>query len=123
MAGVRVTGLKQTIRALERLGVSAADLKDAMGRVSHKVVADAKALTPVRTGRLQGAIRASRAKNKAVIRGGNNTTTKYASFVEYGSVHNEAVGMITNAVTNNDRYAVDALDREVKSLIARYGLN
>lgn len=123
MAGVRITGLKETIRSLEKLGVSVEDLKGAMQKVSAKSVSDAKSLTPVRTGRLLASIRSSKAKNKAVIRAGNNSTTKYASFVEYGSVHNDEVGMVRDAVTSNEAYTVQALDQEVQSLIRQYGLN
>lgn len=120
--GVRVKGLKETIRSLERLGVSVEDLKGAMSNVSSKVVSDAKALTPVRSGALQASIRASKAKNKATMRGGS-AKVYYASFVEYGSVHNKAQQMVTDAVTANQDYMVTQLEREVESLIARYNLN
>lgn len=122
MAGVRITGLRETIRALEKLGVSVEDLKGAIEPITNKVVEDAKALTPVLTGALRESIRGSKAKNKAVIRGGT-ARTKYASFVEFGSVHNTAQHMIEDAIGNNQEYAVDKLDQELQSLIRRYDLN
>lgn len=122
MAGVRITGLKQSIRALEKFGVQVADLKDMLFQVSQKTVDDAKALTPVRSGRLQASIRPSKAKNKVTIRGGSKAVN-YASFVEYGSVHNTAVGMVTEAITSNEQYTANKLDSEIQSLVRRYGLN
>lgn len=122
MAGVRITGLRQSIRSLEKLGVQVADLKDMLFKVSSKTVNDAKQLTPVRSGRLQASIRPSKAKNKVTIRGGSRAVN-YASFVEYGSVHNEAVGMVTEAITSNEQYTAHALDTEIQSLVRRYGLN
>lgn len=122
MAGVRVTGLQQTIRALQRLGVSVDDLKGAIAPITNKVVADAQALTPVRTGRLRASIRGSKAKNKSVIRGGT-ARVPYASFVEFGSVHNRAVEMVTRAITSNEQYAATTLERELTSLINQYNLN
>lgn len=123
MAGVRVTGLREVQRSLKKLGATAQDLKDAMSKISNKVVQDAKSLTPVRTGRLQSSVRGSKAQNKAVIRAGNNSSTKYASFVEYGSVHNEEEEMIRGAVTQNEQYATTTLENEIESLIERYNLN
>lgn len=122
MAGVRITGLNQTLRALKKLGVEANDLKDAMFRIGNKVVGDAKRLTPVRTGALQGSIRASKAQRTAVIRGGS-ARVPYASFVEFGSVHNTAEQMVKDAITSNETYAATALDREMQSLINKYNLD
>lgn len=122
MAGVRIDGLKETIRSLEKLGVQVSDLKDALSKVSAPIVEDAKQLTPVRSGRLQASIRSSKAKNKAVIRAGTKSTA-YASFVEFGSVHNDEVGMVHDAITSNESSAAHALDTELQALIRRYGLN
>lgn len=122
MAGVRITGLQATIRSLQKLGVSVDDLKGAIAPITNKVVEDAKRLTPVRTGKLSASIRGSKAKNKAVIRGGT-ARVPYASFVEFGSVHNTAVNMVTEAITSNEQFAATRLDQELQSLIQRYDLN
>lgn len=119
--GVRVTGLRQATRALERLGVSVEDLKEAFSNIGRRVVQDAKALTPVRTGKLQNSIRASKAKNKATLRGGTSRVN-YASFVEYGSIHNTAQEMMHKAISNNEGYMVSQLETELESLTRRYGL-
>lgn len=120
--GVRVTGLRETQRKLKSLGVQVADLKEANARIAGRVVDQAKTLTPVRSGALRDSIRASKAQNKITIRGGS-ARTLYASFVEYGGGHNSAVGMVTRAVTDNQDYAVKALEHEIESLIKRYDLN
>lgn len=120
--GVRVNGLRQAIKDLQRLGVSVEDLKQAMANISNKVVQSAKALTPVRTGTLQASMRGSKAKNKAVLRGGTKKVN-YASFVEYGSIHNTAVEMMHKAITSNEGYMVSQLQSELESLVRRYDLN
>lgn len=120
---MRVEGLNKQIRALQKLGVEVDDLKGAIAPITEKVVNDAKALTPVRTGRLQASIRGSKAKNKAVIRGGTGSRVPYASFVEFGSVHNEAVEMVKRAITRNEQYAANRLDQELKALIQRLNLS
>lgn len=122
MTGVRITGLNETIRALRRLGVEANDFKEVMYDIGNKVVEEAKALTPVRTGRLRDSIRASKAQRKSVIRGGS-ARVPYASFVEFGSVHNTAQQMVTRAITSNERYAATKLDSELQSLIRKYNLD
>lgn len=104
------------------MGVSVDDLKGAIAPITNKVVEDAKRLTPVRTGKLSASIRGSKAKNKAVIRGGT-ARVPYASFVEFGSVHNTAVNMVTEAITSNEQFAATRLDQELQSLIQRYDLN
>lgn len=121
MAGVRIEGLNKTIRSLQKLGVSVEDLKGAIEPITNKVVADAQRLTPVLTGALQASIRGSKAKNKAVIRGGT-ARVPYASFVEWGSIHNTATEMVTKAIIQNESFAATQLEREMDSLIRRYGL-
>jgi len=93
-----------------------------MQAIASKVVADAKALTPVRTGALRNSIRASKAKNSVTIRGGT-AKVYYASFVEYGSVHNKAVGMVNNAADSNKGYVISQLQNEIDQLIRKYNLN
>ncbi len=82
-SGVRVEGLRETVRRLERLGVDVGDLKDAFGAISREVVTEATALVPVDSGALKGAIRAARTKNKAVVRAGS-ARVPYAGVINYG---------------------------------------
>lgn len=69
--GVYVTGLRETVRGLERAGVEVNDLKDAMGSVAAEGARLVRGFTPVRTGRLAATVRGNRAKNKAVVTAGS----------------------------------------------------
>ena len=120
--GVRVTGLRKFVRNLERLGVSVEDMKEVMARVSAPIVSKAKALTPVRSGRLQESVRSSKAKNKAVIRAGTKATD-YASFVEFGSIHNTATHMVRDSIMGSEPQTAASLNHELQGLIRKYGLN
>lgn len=116
--GVRVDGLRQTTRALERLGIEVADLKESMQRIGSKVVSDAQSSAPERTGALKASIRQSKAKNKIDVLAGR-AKTYYASFVEYGAVNNKPVEMVTKAVSGNTAYIINQLEREIETLAAR----
>ena len=93
-----------------------------MQNIASKVVDDAKALTPVRTGKLRDSVRASKAKNSITLRAGTKKTY-YASFVEYGSVHNTAVEMVNRAAETNRGYVLSQLQHEIDELIRKYNLN
>jgi HK97 gp10 family phage protein len=117
-----VTGLRETQRSLEKLGVSVADLKQAMTNVSDKSVSEAKSLVPVRSGALQASIKGSKAKAKATIRMGTKAKTYYASFIEWGTALMTAREIITRTVMRNKGYAVQQIEKEVTELIRKYDL-
>jgi len=122
-SGARVTGLRQTTRALERLGVETAELKDAMQHIGNKAVDDAKALAPVgKTSALVNSIRAGRAKAKATVRAGSKKTY-YASFQEWGTKQITAKEFVTKAVTGNRDYAVQEIQSQLSKIIRRNNLN
>lgn len=122
MAGVRFgPDYSRFMRGLRRLGASAEDFKEVMHKIGSKVVVDAKRLTPVKTGALRNTIRTNKAQRKSVIKAGT-ARVNYASFVEFGSVHNDKEGMVKSAITSNETYAATTLDRELDSLARRYGL-
>ena len=121
--GARVTGLRETVRALERLGVEASELKDAMQRIGDKSVREAKARVPVgATGKLQNSIRASRAKAKATVRAGSKAVY-YASFQEWGTSVITGKEYVTGAVQMNRDDAVQEIESELKRIINRLDLN
>jgi hypothetical protein len=85
---IRVRGLSKTVRALERAGADAQDMKVLMHEIGMLVVRAAD--PPVLTGRLAGTIRAGRGKTKAVVRAGG-ARAPYAGVLEYGwPAHNIA---------------------------------
>ena len=120
--GVRVQGLRETVRALERLGVQAADLKAAFKRIGAFVRTDAQALAPHKTGRLAASIRESNTKNKSEIRAGG-ARIPYAGVIHYGGYnHIEPHPFLTDAVEKNQAKAVNEMDKELNRLIASLGL-
>lgn len=82
--GIRVTGLREAIVAMQALGVSVEDLKEAMGGISAKAASLARSFAPQDTGTLAASIRGNRAKNKAVVIGGKGKSLNYARVQNYG---------------------------------------
>jgi len=82
-AQIRVEGLGKTLRALERAGADARDMRDAMHRLGSIVVQVAQPHVPVKSGRTRSTLRAGRGKTKAVVRMGG-ARAKYAPVVHYG---------------------------------------
>lgn len=97
---IRVTGLRKTMRDLERAGADATDMKELIHDLGQIVV---NATTvPSMTGNLAGTVRAGRGKTKAVVRAGG-ARAPYAGVIHYGwPAHNIAP----------QPYLVDALQRE-----------
>lgn len=82
-ASVRVHGLRDLTRALERAGVAVSDLKSVMGEVGEMVAGTARPLTNPKSGRLAGSIRPAKQKTRAVIRAGG-TGRPYAGVQHFG---------------------------------------
>lgn len=120
--GARVEGLSKVIRSLQKMGVEVSELKQAMSNVSTKAVSDAKSLAPVASGALESSIRASKAKASATIRAGSKKIY-YASFQEFGTSRISAKEYVTKAVKDNQSYAISQIEKELKQIIARNGLN
>lgn len=79
-----VTGLRETVKALEQLGAEVADLKEVMGTIATYGAEIAERFAPRgRTGRLKSSIRGNKAKGKAVITAGR-ATVPYAGPINYG---------------------------------------
>ena len=78
---IRVTGLRRTLRALERAGADAQDMRELMHSIGNIVVQAAN--VPSLTNRLAGTVRAGRGKTKAVVRAGG-ARAPYAGVIHYG---------------------------------------
>lgn len=124
MAQIKITGLRETVRSLEKLGVEVADLKAVFNRVGNVVVNEAKTLVPVRSGALAGSIRANKAKNKAIVRAGS-ARVPYAGVIHYGwPGHNiEPQPFLTDALDSKEQAAVREMDDGLRGLIRKYGLD
>src|SRR5690625_8028143 len=77
----RITGLRETLRAMEQAGADAESMRDLMHAIGLTVV---HAASPLRvTGTLAGTLRAGRGKTKAVVRAGS-AAVPYAGPIHYG---------------------------------------
>jgi HK97 gp10 family phage protein len=83
-AGVKVKGYKQAIKALQAIGVPAAEIKAAGSEAGELVANQARSLVPVRSGALRNSIRVSKALNKVSVSAGNNRSVPYANPIHWG---------------------------------------
>lgn len=81
--GVELDGLNQAVRALRKLGVQAADLKDVFGAIGTEAAGVMAGFVTSRSGRLQRSLKPARAQNKAVVRGGG-ARIPYAGAIQWG---------------------------------------
>lgn len=120
---VRIDGLRETVRSLERFGVEAADLKSAFKGIGNMVVQEAVSMTPVLTGRLAASIRASNTKNKSEVRAGS-ARIPYAGVIHYGGYNNiTGVPFLTMAVEKKQSEAVRQMEADLNRLISSLDLN
>lgn len=113
--GVRVTGLREFTRYLERIGVAVEDLAAVMADVGELIASAARPLTRPQSGVLAGSIRPSRTKSRAVVRAGN-ARTPYAGVQHFGWAARNIAPKL---------YLYDALDRRRADVLARFdtGIN
>lgn len=120
---VRVEGLRQTIRSLERFGVEASDLKAAFNRIGSMVARSIISYTPTLTGALAASIRASKTKNKAIVRAGGAKVV-YAGVQNFGGYHNiTGKHFMEKGLADKQDEAVQMMDNELNQLIRRLDLN
>ena len=121
--GVRIEGLRETVRSLERFGVEVQDLKAAFKKIGSLVANDAKSLAPHLSGKLAGSIRPSNTKNKSIVRAGG-AAIPYAGVQNYGwPAHSiEGKHFMEQAVERNQHEAVQMMEEELNDLIRRYDL-
>jgi hypothetical protein len=82
-AGIKVAGLKQAIKALQQIGVPADAVKAANAQAAETVLAAARPLVPVRSGRLLGTLRATKALNRVSVSAGR-ASVPYANPIHWG---------------------------------------
>jgi HK97 gp10 family phage protein len=83
-AGIKIAGFKQAIKALQAIGVPAAEIKAAGSEAGELVAGQARALAPVRSGALRNSIRVSKALNRVSVSAGNNGSVPYANPIHWG---------------------------------------
>jgi len=117
-AGIKVAGLKQAIKALQAIGVPAAEIKAAGSEAGELVAGQARALAPVRSGALRNSIRVSKALNRVSVSAGNNKSVPYANPIHWGWFKRnikpqpffvKALGLPRDAVYQNYYRSLDKL--------------
>lgn len=118
---VRVGGLAKTVRALERAGADAQDMKALMHKLGMLVVNAAQ--PPSASGRLAATVRAGRGKTKAVVRAGG-ARAPYAGVIHYGwPARNIAPQpFLTNALQGKRGDVLQALDNGLGDILRKADL-
>lgn len=119
----QVTGLRQTVRDLEKLGVQVGDLKVAFKSIGQLVADNARERAPKRTGTLANTIKASNTKNKAVVRAGSKAVP-YAGVINYGwPAHNIAKhNFLDDALDENKDRVEELLNENLERLVKALNL-
>jgi hypothetical protein len=81
--GIRVVGLKETLRDLAKLGLDVDDFKESFGSIASTGAALAASFVRSKSGALAGTLRGNRAKNRSVVTAGR-ASKPYAGVQNYG---------------------------------------
>lgn len=121
--GVRIEGLREVVRGLEKLGLEVDDLKGAFGPIAEEGARTAAGFVRSRSGALAGTLRGNRAKSKAVITAGR-ATVKYAGAQNYGweKRNISAQGFMQDADEVMATRSLKLLEEAINDAIRRSGL-
>lgn len=116
-----VTGLREVIRNLEKIGADVADMKEVFISIGDMVRADAAALAPKTTGRLAASIKPTKTKNKAAVRAGS-ARVPYAGAINYGwpRRHIGARNFLQRAIDADTQKALQMMDEGIGRIIAKH---
>jgi hypothetical protein len=123
MAEVVVTGVKETINALN-LFVKDIEANQSLNReIGSKVSQNASALAPKRTGALSRSVGFEASAEKATIYAGS-AAVPYAGVTEYGWPQRgrEPRPFLNPAVKNNMGFIVKQYNEEIEKAIRKYNL-
>lgn len=115
--------MKRLLRVGEALQTDGSD--EALIAAANMVVADAKRLVPVRTGRLKEAIsrtspRPSKmARERAIAVGVRRPASRYAHFVEFGTVNHSARPYLRPALDANRGRAIGLMASVMNRFLGR----
>lgn len=122
---IRVRGLSESLRALNRAGAAAEDMRELMHSTGEIVAAEARSRAPMgETGKLRSSIKAGRGKTKAVVRAGSARRVPYAGVTHYGwPAHNmEPRPFMLQALTAKQGAAQAHIEQGLRELLRREGL-
>jgi len=116
----KVTGLTKAVRALEKAGTDAGELKDLMHSLGEIVVKEARGRVPSESGALLASIRAGRGKTKSVVRAGG-ARVPYAGVIHYGwPAHNiKPSNYLTDALNAKRGEVLNRLDEGISELLRK----
>lgn len=127
MTGAGITGLRETVKALEQLGVEVEDLKEVFHPIAGRAAGIIRAAAPVgKTLRLSKSIKANNAKNKAIVRAGSRAKVPYARPLNYGWPARgiKPMGFMQAADKQLPPHVLAELVQDgINDLIKRYGLD
>lgn len=123
-AVMRIQGMNKAMRALNRAGAETSDMKELMHSLGELVVKTAKPLTPHKTGRLAGSIRAGRGKTKAVVSAGRKSIP-YAGVQHYGwpAHHIKSTMFLVKALEARNEDIVRTLVKGIGEICTKLGLD
>jgi hypothetical protein len=121
--GVRVSGLNELVRGLQRAGVEVEDLKGVFSDIASESAGYVRAYVPRRSGKLAGTVRGNRAKSKAVVTVGR-ARVRYAGPINYGwpARNIRPADFIKKADYAIASRAVAMLDEGIDQLLRQVGL-
>lgn len=121
--GVRIEGLRELVRDLERLGVEVDDLKDVMASISRLGAQEIQVRAPRVSGALAGTVRGNRAKGKAVVTVGN-ARVPYAGVIAWGwpARNIKPDGFVPEGVDSITRQVPEIFEDGIDKLIQKRGM-
>lgn len=122
-SGLEITGLRETIRNLERYGADVSDLKAAFQKIGNIVVGEAQSLAPKKSGALAASIRPSNTKNKSIVRAGS-ARVPYAGVQHFGWPRRniKATNYLYKASESKQAEVLRTLEEELERIANRLGL-
>jgi hypothetical protein len=82
-SGIQISGLNETVAGLKAMGAES-ELQKLNFQVGTRVGNEARSLVPVRSGALQGSIRASKSLKGVVVTAGRDPAIAYANPINWG---------------------------------------
>jgi 3-mercaptopyruvate sulfurtransferase SseA len=83
-SGIKVENLRETLKALQAIGVPTSEVSAASQEAANIVASTARTLVPVRSGALRNTIRSKKQARKVLVSAGNNGKVPYANPIHWG---------------------------------------
>ena len=124
----KIEGLGTIVNNLRRIGLGMTTIASDQALISaaDEVVKDAKRLLPTRTGALKRAIsrtdpRMTKTGARTIFVGVKRPQSRYAHFVEFGTVHHVEHPYLRPALDSNSRRSVGLMGRVMNRFMESFG--